>query len=107
MRPRTSGAVLAIAMALGAAPSARAADPIFSQGVLHGAIFNNKPAAHDLQVTFFGIYDHVKILITAIFFTQQCFEYIFNHFHHSGAVNIFCFLKILESVDEVNACHIL
>ena len=35
MRPLTSGALLAVAMAVGAAPSARAADPIFSQGVLH------------------------------------------------------------------------
>src|SRR6185503_12800248 len=35
MKPLTSGAVLAIVMALAGAPSARAADPIFSQGVLH------------------------------------------------------------------------
>ena len=35
MRPLTSGAVLGIVMALAGAPSARAADPIFNQGVLH------------------------------------------------------------------------
>jgi spore coat protein CotH len=35
MRSLTSGAVLAVGMAAAAAPSARAADPIFSQGVLH------------------------------------------------------------------------
>ena len=35
MRPLTSGAVLAIVMAVAGAPSARAADPIFNQGVLH------------------------------------------------------------------------
>src|SRR4029079_8469390 len=35
MKPLTSGAVLAIVMALAGAPSARAADPIFNQGVLH------------------------------------------------------------------------
>jgi spore coat protein H len=35
MRPLTSGAALAIVMAVAGAPSARAADPIFSQGVLH------------------------------------------------------------------------
>jgi spore coat protein CotH len=35
MRTLTSGAVLAIVMALAGAPSVRAADPIFSQGVLH------------------------------------------------------------------------
>src|SRR6266850_862499 len=35
MRSLTSGAVLAIVMAVAGAPSARAADPIFNQGVLH------------------------------------------------------------------------
>jgi spore coat protein CotH len=35
LRSLTAGAVLAVVMAAGGAPSARAADPIFSQGVLH------------------------------------------------------------------------
>ena len=66
------------------------------EGVFYGTVFDDGPVAHDLEVTFFGIYDDVEVVIRSVFLAEEGLEDVFQHFHEGGPVDILRFLEVLE-----------
>ena len=62
-------------------------------------VINDRTAAEYLKVTFLIIYNYVKLFVTSIFFTDQCFKNIFHYFHQCWTINVFRLFKFLEGIN--------
>ena len=50
-------------------------------GIVNISIIYNHTAPKNFQVAFLIIYNYIKLIITSVFFTNQCFKNIFHYFH--------------------------
>ncbi len=60
-----------------------------SKFVGHLTIGHNLAHAPDFQVTRVGVYDHVEILVGAVFLFDEGTEHVFKNAHHRGPVYVF------------------
>ena len=66
--------------------------------VFHLVVGHYHAVAVDFEVAVFGVYNHVEVFVGAILLLQHAVERVFNHTDECRAVNVFCFLEVLEGI---------